>query len=202
MIFGYKRVSTDDQSFARQDLGEDIDRVFEEKRSGGSRDRPELDRLLDFAREGDEIVVYSIDRLARNMFDLLDIVRGLRKRGITIRFIKENLVFNGEDENPMQKLQFHLMSAFAEFERAIIRERQKEGITKAKAAGKYNGRPPGDHSQVKELLEKTDLPISRIAQETGFSRGTVYKVLKGFEMPRAQLRILYKQQLEREGTAL
>ncbi|WP_281966811.1 recombinase family protein [Roseovarius nanhaiticus] len=201
MVFGYKRVSTDDQSFNRQDLGT-VDRVFQEKRSGGTRARPELERMLDFVREGDEIVVHSIDRLARDMFDLLEIVRDLRERGVTIRFIKENLAFNGEQENPMEKLQFHLMSAFAEFERAIIRERQKEGITKAKAAGKYNGRPPSDHTQVKELLEKTDLPIGRIAQETGFSRGTIYKVMKEFNMPRAQLRILYKHKLEVDSSVL
>lgn len=197
MIFGYKRVSTDDQSFARQDLGDNIDRVFEEKRSGGSRDRPELERLLDFAREGDEIIVYSIDRLARDMFDLLDIVRGLRERRVTIRFITENLVFNGEDQNPLQKLQFHLMSAFAEFEREIIRERQNEGISKAKAAGKYNGRPPGDHTQVRELLEKTDQPdCSGDRVLTGYS----VQNLEKFEMPRAQLRILYKQKLQKEET--
>lgn len=202
MVFGYKRVSTDDQSFARQDLGEDVDRIFEEKRSGGSRDRPELERVLDYVRSGDEIVVHSIDRLARNMFDLLEIVRDLRDRDVSIRFIKENLTFNSEQENPLEKLQFHLMSAFAEFEREIIRERQREGIVKAKAAGKYTGRPSGDHSQVKELLEKTDLPISRIAQETGFSRSTVYKVLNEFDTPRAQIRILYRQKLQAESDLL
>ena len=102
-------------------------RVFTDKASGKDTQRPELERLLAFVRESDTVVVHSMDRLARNLDDLRRIVQGLTKRGVRIEFVKESLAFTGED-SPMANLMLSVMGAFAEFERALIRERQREGI--------------------------------------------------------------------------
>ena len=116
-----------------------FDRLFTDKASGKDTQRPELERLLAFAREGDTVVVHSMDRLARNLDDLRLIVRKLTKRGVRIEFVKENLTFTGED-SPLANLMLSVMGAFAEFERALIRERQREGIALAKQRGAYRGR--------------------------------------------------------------
>ena len=114
-------------------------RLFTDKASGKDTQRPELERLLAFAREGDTVVVHSMDRLARNLDNLRLIVQKLTKRGVRIEFVKENLTFTGED-SPLANLMLSVMGAFAEFERALIRERQREGIALAKQRGAYRGR--------------------------------------------------------------
>ena len=124
---GYVRVSSFDQNPERQLDQVQVDKLFTDKASGKDTQRPQLDALLSFAREGDTVVVHSMDRLARNLDDLRRLVHTLTKRGIRIEFVKECLSFTGED-SPMANLLLSVMGAFAEFERALIGERQREGI--------------------------------------------------------------------------
>lgn len=125
--YGYVRVSTVDQNELRQLEGQVLDRVFTDKASGRDTERPQLTELLRFVRDGDSVVVHSMDRLARNLDDLRALVQGLTRRGVRVEFLKEQLVFTGED-SPMANLMLSVMGAFAEFERSLIRERQREGI--------------------------------------------------------------------------
>jgi DNA invertase Pin-like site-specific DNA recombinase len=136
---GYVRVSTLDQNEKRQLEGQVLDRVFTDKASGRDTARPELTELLRFARDGDTVVVHSMDRLARNLDDLRALVQGITRKGVRVEFVKESLVFTGED-SPMANLMLSVMGAFAEFERSLIRERQREGIALAKQRGAYKGR--------------------------------------------------------------
>jgi len=122
---GYVRVSSFDQNPERQLEQIQVDKVFTDKASGKDTQRPQLDALLSFVREGDTVVVHSMDRLARNLDDLRRLVQGLTQRGVRIEFVKEHLTFTGED-SPMANLMLSVMGAFAEFERALIRERQRE----------------------------------------------------------------------------
>ena len=142
MIVGYKRVSSVEQKFDRQDLG-DIEKVFEEKVSGANTEREALAEMIEFVREGDEVVVYSIDRLARNLRDLQTIIQQLNDNGVTVRFLSERLVFTTDTNDAFAKLQLQLMGAFAEFERELIRERTIEGLIRAKSQNKKLGRPKG-----------------------------------------------------------
>lgn len=178
-VVGYRRVSTFDQNLDRQELGK-TDKVFEEKLSGKSaKDRPALQALLDYVREGDEVVVYSIDRLARDLRDLQDIIAKLNTDSVSIRFISENLKFSADTEDALAKLQLQMMGAFAEFERNIIRKRQVEGIAKAKAKGVYKGRKPSiDRGRVRSLREQ-GLSTYKIAAEMGISRMSVHRILNG-----------------------
>ena len=136
---GYIRVSSFDQNPERQLDNVQVDRQFIDKASGKDTLRPQLDAMLSFVREGDTVVVHSMDRLARNLDDLRRLVQHFTKRGIRIEFAKECLTFTGED-SPMANLLLSVMGAFAEFERALIRERQREGIALAKQRGAYRGR--------------------------------------------------------------
>lgn len=126
---GYVRVSTFDQNPERQLDNIKVDRTFTDKASGKDTKRPELGALMSFARMGDTVVVHSMDRLARNLDDLRHIVQMLTQRGVHIEFVKEHLNFTGED-SPMANLMLSVMGAFAEFERSLIRERQREGIAR------------------------------------------------------------------------
>lgn len=177
---GYIRVSTIDQQTSRQLDGVDIDRVFEDKVSGKNTDRPQLKAMLDFVREGDIIVVHSMDRLARNLDDLRKMVKDLTHRGVQIQFIKESLTFTGED-SPMANLLLSVMGAFAEFERAIIRERQMEGISIAKKKGLYKGRKPKfNDDQLLEIKKRAEAGEKKavLAREFGVSRETIYRHLQ------------------------
>lgn len=136
---GYIRVSTLDQNPDRQLEGVQLSKVFIDKASGKDTQRPQLEALLSYVREGDTLVVHSMDRLARNLDDLRRMVQQLTGRGVRIEFVKESLAFTGED-SPMANLLLSVMGAFAEFERALIRERQREGISLAKQRGVYRGR--------------------------------------------------------------
>ena len=136
---GYIRVSTLDQTEARQLEGVDVAKIFTDKASGKDTKRPQLELLMSFVRTGDTVVVHSMDRLARNLDDLRRIVQTLNRKGIRIEFVKEHLTFTGED-SPMANLMLSVMGAFAEFERALIHERQREGIALAKQRGAYKGR--------------------------------------------------------------
>ena len=130
MRVGYRRVSTIEQNLDRQDLG-DVERVFEDKASGKDTDRTELQEMMAYVREGDEVVVYSIDRLARDLRDLQSIITQLNDKGVSIQFLSERLVFRGSSDDAFAKLQLQMMGAFAEFERNIIRKRQAGLLAKA-----------------------------------------------------------------------
>lgn len=178
---GYKRVSSFDQNEERQLDQEDLDRVFVDKASGKDTNRPNLKELLLFAREGDEVVVHSMDRLARNLDDLRQIVKGLTNRGIGIRFVKEGLTFTNEADSPMSNLLLSMMGAFAEFERSLIKERQREGIELAKKKGVYKGRRKALSSdEISTLNERVNSGVNKsaLAKELGISRQTLYEYLK------------------------
>jgi DNA invertase Pin-like site-specific DNA recombinase len=177
-VVGYRRVSTVDQNFDRQDLGA-VDKLFEEKLSGkNAKDRPALNAMLDWVREGDSVLVHSIDRLARDLRDLQAIIQTLNDKGVSITFRSESLTFSASSDDAFAKLQLQMMGAFAEFERNIIRKRQAEGIAKAKAKGLYKGRPKAvDDAKVKEL-KATGMGATAIAKALGIGRATVYKCLK------------------------
>lgn len=177
MKIGYRRVSTEDQSLDRQDLGE-CDKVFEEKLSGANAsNRPALQELINFSREGDEVVVFSIDRLARDLRDLQSIVTTLTEKDVAVTFLTERLTFSNSATDPLSVLQLQLMGAFAQFERAIIRKRQAEGIAKAKSRGVYKGRPPKiEKSKIVELRAAGVSP-TKIARDLGVSRASVYRAI-------------------------
>jgi DNA invertase Pin-like site-specific DNA recombinase len=178
-VVGYRRVSSIDQSLDRQDLG-DVEKVFEEKLSGASAsDRPALLDMIGWVREGDVVVVHSIDRLARNLQDLLSIVSQLNGKGVSIRFIKDNLTFPPEGSDGASKLYLSILGAVAEFERSIIKQRQREGIDKAKAKGVYKGRKPTiDKDRILSLRDE-GYSTYKIADVMGISRMTVHRALNG-----------------------
>ena len=183
---GYIRVSSVDQNPNRQLDEVMVDRVFIDKASGKDVHRPQLDQLLAFVREGDTLVVHSMDRLARNLDDLRRLVQTLTRRGVRIEFVKEHLTFTGGD-SPMAQLMLSVMGAFAEFERALIRERQREGIALAKQRGVYRGRKKSlTADQVVELQRRAQAgeAKTRLAQAFGISRETVYQYLRS-GMPNA-----------------
>lgn len=176
---GYVRVSSVDQNTSRQLDGVELDKRFEDKASGKDTNRPGLTACLEFLREGDCLHVHSMDRLARNLVDLLALVKDLTTRGVSVRFHKENLTFTGE-ENAMQNLQLAVMGAVAEFERAMIHERQREGLAVAKAAGKHCGRPskltPKQQAEVRARADKGESKTA-LATEYGISRAALYNAL-------------------------
>lgn len=177
---GYIRVSSFDQNPERQLEGVSVDRVFTDKASGKDTKRPELDRLLAFVREGDTVVVHSMDRLARNLDDLRRLVQQLTKRSVSVTFVKENLTFTGAD-SPMANLMLSVMGAFAEFERALIKERQREGIVLAKQRGAYHGRKQAlSAAQATELRRRANAGEQKaaLARAFGISRETLYQYLK------------------------
>ena len=177
---GYKRVSTLDQNTARQLDGVPLDKCFTDKASGKDTDRPQLHAALHYCREGDTIVVHSMDRLARSLVDLRGLVKDLTARGVAVEFLKENLRFTGED-SPMAILLLSLLGAVAEFERALILERQREGIAIAKAAGKYKGRRRSlTASQLDELRGRVAAGERKteLARQFGISRETLYCYLR------------------------
>ena len=177
---GYIRVSSFEQNPERQLDQVKLDRIFADKASGKDTKRPELEALLVFVREGDTVVVHSMDRLARNLDDLRRLVQDLARRGIRIEFVKEGLTFTGED-SPMATLMLSVMGAFAEFERALLRERQREGITLAKQRGAYQGRKKAlGPDQARSLRQRAQSGESKahLAREFGISRETLYQYLR------------------------
>ena len=177
---GYVRVSSFDQNPERQLEHVPVDKVFIDKASGKDTQRPQLDALLDFVREGDTLVVHSMDRLARNLDDLRRLVQQLTRRGVRITFVREGLTFTGED-SPMANLLLSVMGAFAEFERALIRERQREGIALAKQRGVYRGRKKAlSPEQTAELRQRVAAGErkAKLAREFGISRESLYQYLK------------------------
>lgn len=177
---GYTRVSSLDQNVARQLEGVPLDRTFTDSASGRSTSRPQLEAMLVFVRDGDTVVVHSMDRLARNLDDLRALVRTLTARGVRVQFVKEQLTFTGED-TAMATLLLSVMGAFAEFERSLIRERQREGIALARQRGAYRGRARAlNTEQVAQLRRRAAEGAAKaaLAREFGISRETVYQYLR------------------------
>ena len=180
---GYIRVSTLDQHTVRQLDGIEVDKTFTDRVSGKNTKRPQLELLMSFARSGDTVIVHSMDRLARNLDDLRRVVQMLTSRGVRIEFVKEHLSFTGED-SPMANLMLSVMGAFAEFERALIKERQREGIALAKKRGAFKGRKKSlSHAEVAEIRQRIETGMSKaqVAREFGISRQTLYQYLRGLE---------------------
>jgi DNA invertase Pin-like site-specific DNA recombinase len=178
---GYKRVSTVDQNTTRQLEGVTVDEVFEDKASGKSTaQRPALEAMLKHVRKGDVVLCHSMDRMARNLDDLRRIVLGLTSRGVRVEFTKDGLSFTGED-SAMSKLLLSVMGAFAEFERSLILERQREGIAIAKAGGRYKGRKPLLCAERANELRRRVVNGERkatLAREFAISRETLYQYLR------------------------
>ena len=181
---GYVRVSSADQNIDRQLDGEQLTVTFTDKASGKNADRPQLNAMLAGNwPEGSTVVVHSMDRLARSLADLLKIVEQLTNRGISVQFVKENKTFKGsETADPMDKLMLSLLGAFAEYERTLIRERQREGIAKAKERGVYRGRQKkiSDAEQIAIMVAEAQAAganKTKVAARYGISRETLYKYI-------------------------
>lgn len=173
----YKRVSTADQKTDRQLDGMTFDKEFEDKVSGKDTNRPALQAMLDYIREGDELYVHSLDRLGRNTADLITLMNQLKDKGVTVIFDKNKMTFSPDTSNPMNDLMFTMLAAFSQFERELMLERQREGIAKAKAEGKYKGRPA---TVDKEAIVKAKLEgksFRTVAKEFGVSLSTVQRAL-------------------------
>ena len=179
---GYRRVSTVDQNTVRQLAGMEFDIEFEDKASGKDTQRSQLEALMRHARSGDHVFVHSIDRLARNTADLLQLVETLTGKGVALSFVKEGLNFTADRADPFQTLMLSMLGSVAQFERAIILERQREGIAVAKAEGKYRGgKAKLSTEQVAAMLARVSAgePKAKVARDFGISRETLYQHIKG-----------------------
>ena len=179
---GYVRVSSDDQNIDRQMealYGYHIDQFFTEKKSGKDMDREQLLRMLNYIRKGDTVYVTEFSRLGRSTSDLLAIVKKIEEKGATICSIKESF----DTRTPAGKLQMTMLAAVAEFERAMIKERQAEGIAIAKKKGVYKGRKAVTVPNLAELYakHKSGIPLAKLAREAGVCRATMYKLFKEYE---------------------
>lgn len=185
MFYAYIRVSSSDQNSARQEqaiikAGYDIAQTVIEVASGKDIHRPKLQQLLNQLSTGDVLVVHSIDRLCRNIMDMCDLTLKLRQQGISLMFLKENIHFSASKIDPLQELQLHMMSAFGQFERALIRERQAEGIAAKKARGERTGRSPADRHKVALVDELTvkGIRLKLACDNVGLGVSTYYKLRK------------------------
>lgn len=182
-LVGYARVSSIAQNLDRQLArlrSENVEKLFMDKASGKDTGRPEFQTMMDYLRDGDVLLICSMDRLARNLFDLLDVTKQLQDKGVTIRFLKENieLLPTGET-SAINKLLLAMMGAIAEFERLLTRERQREGIALAKARGAYLGRKPLNPETIAEAKRQVALgiPKSKVARDLKISRTSLYRYL-------------------------
>lgn len=185
MDIGYIRVSSAGQNTDRQLWDVTLDKVFEEKLSAKDTNRPQLQDCLEFAREGDILHVHSIDRLARNLLDLQQLLKRITAKGVTVKFLKEQLTFNANNADPIQNLMLQMMGAFAEFERALINERRIEGIAAARAAGKHCGRPPTPKQVKQSVLDMlgNGVAVTDISKQHGLTRQTIYRFAKEASIP-------------------
>ena len=179
---GYARVSSKDQNLERQTAAlkkEKCFRIFEDTVSGSSTDRPGLDGALNYVRPGDQLVVMSMDRLARSLIDLHRLVDELTARDVSVKFLKEGQTYS-LNSTPIAKLMLGLLGSVAEFERSIIRERQAEGIARAKARGVYKGRAKAltdeQLTQAREWVG-AGIPKAEVARRLGIGRTTLYNYL-------------------------
>ena len=181
MKIGYARVSTGLQNL---NLQEDqlnqygCEKIFSDHISGSKSKRPGLDKAIEFARSGDTIVVWRLDRLGRNMEDLITLVNELNNRGVSFHSLEENITM--DKSSSTGQLLFHLFAAFAEFERNLILERSSAGRIAARARGRYGGRPEKLNKQDLKLLKTlydNGTPIKTIAEQWKVSRTTIYRYL-------------------------
>lgn len=185
---GYVRVSSADQNVDRQLDGEQLTVTFTDKASGKNTDRPQLQALLAGNwPKGSVVVVHSMDRLARSLSDLLRLVEDLTSRGLTVQFLKEGKIFRGDSTDAMDKLMLSMLGAFAEYERTLIRERQREGIAKAKERGVYRGRMQKitDTAIIAQMIadaKTLGANKTHVAAKYGVSRETLYKYVKSQEL--------------------
>lgn len=184
---GYVRVSLFSQTTNGQ-LGDiSLEKIYTEKASAKDAQRPVLKECIDYLRKGDCLHVHSMDRLARNLMDLKTILCSLNEKGVSVAFHKENLTFGTDNNDPMNSLMLEMMDAFAEFERALIKERQREGIAKAKTLGKQIGRKRVlNDEQIKEIKFRIASGESKsaLAKEYGVARQTIYSVMQSEMMTR------------------
>jgi DNA invertase Pin-like site-specific DNA recombinase len=183
MRYAYIRVSSVDQNTARQEeafskAGFQIDQTYIEQASAKDANRPQLQSMLGQVRTGDTIIVHSIDRLCRNMMDMCSITTNLRSRGVSLIFLKEQLTFHADTSNPMQDLQLHMMSAFSQFERSLIKERQADGIAAKKARGEKTGRPVADIEKISQIeaLKAKGIKLKLACDNVGLGVSTYYKL--------------------------
>jgi DNA invertase Pin-like site-specific DNA recombinase len=198
---GYIRVSSADQNTVRQLDNMELDVKFTDKCSGSTIKRPELKRLIEYARAVDTVHVHSIDRMARNVGDLIEIVRTLNDKGVSVKFYQENLLFAADNSNPMSELMLNLLGAVYQFERAMILERQRQGIAQAKADGKYKGRPRNiDKPLIIEYLSK-GTSISKTAKLAKCGSATVQRVKKEHYDQIERDKLLYQQKTINDAVA-
>ena len=182
MFVGYARVSTQDQ---KPELQLDAlsasgcEKVFEEKASGAQRDRPQLQAAIDYMRDGDTLVVWKLDRLARSTKQLIETVEMLESRGIGIRSLTEAI----DTTTSGGRLVLHIFAALAEFERSIIRERTMAGLESARARGRLGGRPPAltpeDLTHARAMLADPDITVAKVAERLGVAPSTLYRHIPG-----------------------
>lgn len=173
MKIGYVRVSTGEQSTVRQLDGLTLDRVYEEKVSGANRNRPQLQAMLDALRKGDEVLVHEMSRLGRSLVDLKALVEEITSKGATLRFVTEGMTFSPNGSSPTDELLFNLLASFAQFERQMLRQRQAEGIAKAKEKGVYVG-----SSGRRPKLSPEVVKQARLLVDAGTSKVKVCEMLK------------------------
>lgn len=180
MLIGYARVSTVDQNLAlqRDALTEaGCEHIYTEQLSGAVTDRPELAAALKFARSGDTLVVWKLDRLARSVKQLIETVEKLRARNIGFRSLTEAI----DTTTAQGRLVFHMFSALAEFERSLIRERTQAGLAAARRQGRTGGRPPkltpDDIEAAKAMLTNPDIGVTQIAHRLNVSPATLYRYI-------------------------
>jgi DNA invertase Pin-like site-specific DNA recombinase len=177
---GYIRVSTTDQNTDRQLDDMELDKTFIDKCSGKDTQRPALKELMEYVRAVDTVHVHDISRLARNLADLINIIKTLNAKEVSVRFHKENLLFSGDESNPMQDLMLNMLGSVYQFERSMLLERQREGIAKAKAAGKYKGKQRTvSREAVKECLDN-GMSIRKTAAHIGCGPSAVQIIKKEF----------------------
>jgi DNA invertase Pin-like site-specific DNA recombinase len=180
MIFGYARVSTIDQNLDRQPdkLKEYcIDKLFNEKVTGTKKERPELTKMIEQLREGDKVVIESLSRLGRSTKHLIDLMEQFNEMGVHLISLKENI----DTTTPTGKLVFNIFASISQFERDLISERTKEGLSSARLRGRNGGRPKKENSSIKKaikLYNSKEYSIKEITDMTGVSKPTLYRYLK------------------------
>lgn len=183
-VIGYARTSTLDQTYGLAAQLEELrkagcEKVFEEQVSSVDKERPALLKALDYARDGDTLVVTKLDRLARSMTDLMSIKGKLETKGVSLKVLNLNL----DTTTPTGKLMLNLLGSVAEFEREIMLERQREGIAKAKAEGKYKGRAPTARNQADQVISllSRGKKVEEITSLLGISRSSVFRIKKSLD---------------------
>ena len=182
MRIGYARISTTTQSYDLQVdalMKAGCEKVFQESASGRKADRPELQKLLTYARKGDVIIVWKLDRLGRSLIDLIKVVKLLQEKEVELVSIRDMI----DTTTPVGKFTFHLMAALAEFESDLISERTKAGLASAKARGRNGGRPKGMSERLKKIavpvkaMYDSDMTNKEITEYFGISNGSIYRIL-------------------------